>query len=112
MRPGKPLMCGRAGIAGGAIPLLGLPGNPVSAFVCAHNFLVPALRAMLGLDWAVQFDTAITAEDLPANDPREDYLRASLRRDPQNALAASLCASTEERRLGTEGGRSGRPRWL
>lgn len=90
MRPGKPLMFGRAGIAGGAIPLLGLPGNPVSAFVCAHNFLVPALRAMLGLDWAVGFDSAVTAEDLPANDRREDYLRASLRHDPQAGLTVSM----------------------
>lgn len=90
MRPGKPLMFGRAGIAGGVIPLLGLPGNPVSAFVCAHNFLVPALRAMLGLDWTVQFDSAVTAEDLPANDRREDYLRASLRHDPQNGLTVSM----------------------
>ena len=44
MRPGKPLMAGRLG---GAV-LLGLPGNPVSAIVCAHLFLLPMLRAMQG----------------------------------------------------------------
>ncbi|MBL9052308.1 MAG: molybdopterin molybdotransferase MoeA, partial [Tabrizicola sp.] len=45
MRPGKPLMAGRLG----GVPMLGLPGNPVSAIVCAHLFLVPMLRAMLGM---------------------------------------------------------------
>ncbi len=45
MRPGKPLMAGRLGEAA----MLGLPGNPVSAMVCGHLFVVPMLRAMLGL---------------------------------------------------------------
>ena len=44
MRPGKPLIWGRLG----RVPVLGLPGNPVSAFVCAHLFLRPMLRAMQG----------------------------------------------------------------
>lgn len=79
MRPGKPLMFGQAALpGGGAVPLLGLPGNPVSALVCSVNFLVPALRAMLGLDWNVRFETAISDTDLAQNDKREDYLRATL----------------------------------
>jgi molybdopterin molybdotransferase len=79
MRPGKPLMFGRADLGNGqSVALLGLPGNPVSALVCGHNFLVPALRAMLGLDWQVRFETALAAHDLPENDRREDYLRARL----------------------------------
>lgn len=79
MRPGKPLMFGRAHLDNGqSIALLGLPGNPVSAMVCGHNFLVPALRAMLGLEWQVRFETALAAHDLPENDKREDYLRAQL----------------------------------
>ena len=45
MRPGKPLMAGRVEGA----PLVGLPGNPVSAMVCGHIFLRPALDALLGL---------------------------------------------------------------
>jgi molybdopterin molybdotransferase len=45
LRPGKPLMAGRMGKS----LLLGLPGNPVSSIVCAHLFMLPALRAMLGL---------------------------------------------------------------
>ena len=46
MRPGKPLMAGRMGTAA----LLGLPGNPVSATVCALLFLRPMLAKMQGFD--------------------------------------------------------------
>ena len=45
MRPGKPLMAGRLD----GVPLVGLPGNPVSAMVCGRIFLVPAVERMLGL---------------------------------------------------------------
>ena len=45
MRPGKPLLFGQMG----AVPVLGLPGNPVSAMVCAALFLLPALALMQGL---------------------------------------------------------------
>lgn len=90
MRPGKPLMFGRADLGFGAsIPLLGLPGNPVSALVCGHNFLLPAMRAMLGLDWEIRFETAISSTDLNANDKREDYLRATLIRQDDGQLIAT-----------------------
>jgi molybdopterin molybdotransferase len=75
MRPGKPLMAGR--VLG--IPMLGLPGNPVSAIVCGHLFLIPMLKAMLGLpDPAPQTLRAILGEDLPANGARAHYMRARL----------------------------------
>jgi molybdopterin molybdotransferase len=74
MRPGKPLMAGR--VLG--IPMLGLPGNPVSAIVCGHLFLIPMLKAMLGLDPAPQTLTAQLGTDLPANGPRAHYMRARL----------------------------------
>ncbi len=75
MRPGKPLMFGRFG----AVPLIGLPGNPVSAMVCAVLFLQPALRAMLAVSGGAEpVHTAILGRDLPANDRRQDYLRATL----------------------------------
>jgi molybdopterin molybdotransferase len=75
MRPGKPLMFGRLG----AVPLLGLPGNPVSSLVCAVVFLKPALEALLGLTRAqAPRQTAPLATDLKANDRRQDYLRARL----------------------------------
>jgi molybdopterin molybdotransferase len=75
MRPGKPLMFGRLG----AVPMLGLPGNPVSSLVCAIVFLKPALEALLGLAAANEpRQTALLATDLKANDRRQDYLRARL----------------------------------
>ncbi|TWB79826.1 molybdopterin molybdochelatase [Nitrospirillum amazonense] len=75
MRPGKPLMFGRLG----GTPLLGLPGNPVSSLVCAALFLVPALRRMQGLARAeLPRAQAVLANALPANDRRQDYLRATL----------------------------------
>jgi molybdopterin molybdotransferase len=90
MRPGKPLMFGRVDLGNGAsIPLLGLPGNPVSAMVCGHNFLLPAMRAMLGLEWEIRFETAISSSDLSENDKREDYLRATLRWQDDGQLVAT-----------------------
>src|SRR3989338_935168 len=75
MRPGKPLMAGR--VLG--VPMLGLPGNPVSAIVCAHLFLVPMLTAMLGLPaTAPQTRRARLGSDQPANGPRTHFMRARL----------------------------------
>jgi len=76
MRPGKPLMFG----ALGNTRIVGLPGNPVSALVCARLFVVPLLRALLGM--AAQDAAAAqarTAVALEANGPREHYMRATLR---------------------------------
>jgi molybdopterin molybdotransferase len=59
--------------------MLGLPGNPVSAIVCGHLFLLPMLRAMLGLGaQGPQPLTARLAVDTPANGPRAHYMRARL----------------------------------
>lgn len=75
MRPGKPLMSGRLG---GAV-MLGLPGNPVSAIVCGHLFLLPLLRALQGLpDPAPRPLQARLACEVPANGPRAHYMRAVL----------------------------------
>ncbi len=72
MRPGKPLMYGRMG----PMRVLGLPGNPVSAMVCAEIFLRPLIRTMLGLSTERVEETAVLEKDLPENDQRQDYLRA------------------------------------
>ena len=72
MRPGKPLIFGKLG----ATPLLGLPGNPVSSLVCALLFLRPAIAAMLGTDAGAELHTAKLLRNLPANEQRQDYLRA------------------------------------
>jgi len=74
MRPGKPLIFGHLG----ATPFLGLPGNPVSSFVCAILFLKPAIAAMLGETKKSELRAARIAKSLPANDTRQDYVRASL----------------------------------
>lgn len=76
IKPGKPLMHGRLG----STLLLGLPGNPVSSLVCAILFLVPAIRALSGDPQAEEAPTesAHLGTDLPANGPRQDYMRASL----------------------------------
>lgn len=76
LRPGKPMMAGRLGKA----VVLGLPGNPVSAFVTAFLFVRPLIAAMSGAaDPLPRTIAAILGEDLPANDHREDYLRAETR---------------------------------
>ncbi|MDQ8728779.1 gephyrin-like molybdotransferase Glp [Bradyrhizobium sp. LHD-71] len=75
MRPGKPMMHGRRG----ALRVLGLPGNPVSSYVCAILFLAPLIRTLTGrTDTAWPLEDAVLGTDTPANDLREDYLRASL----------------------------------
>ncbi len=74
MRPGKPLMFGR--LAGQRV--LGLPGNPVSAMVCGLLFLRPLVGAFLGQDAADPSEAAVLASDVPANDVRQDYVRATL----------------------------------
>ena len=80
MRPGKPLIWG--GLRG--TPLLGLPGNPVSALVCAVVFLIPALRRLSGLPAGpVETRTGLLGSALAENDRREDYLRAALSRDEE-----------------------------
>ena len=85
MRPGKPLAFGMLG----ALPVLGLPGNPVSTMVCGHLFLRPAIHRMLGrTDGGVGEDMAVAAAALAANDERQDYLRAKLSRDTRGILLA------------------------
>ena len=75
MRPGKPLMAARLFDA----LMLGLPGNPVSSVVCGHLFLLPALRAMLGLGaWPAPTREAALAEEVPENGPRAHYMRARI----------------------------------
>ncbi|MEO0936896.1 MAG: gephyrin-like molybdotransferase Glp [Pseudomonadota bacterium] len=75
MRPGKPLMAGRLE----GTPMIGLPGNPVSALVCGTVFLGPVLDVMQGLPAApVPRRSVPLAAPLGANGPREHYMRAVL----------------------------------
>ncbi|RUS60043.1 molybdopterin molybdenumtransferase MoeA [Pseudorhodobacter sp. E13] len=75
MRPGKPLMAGRLR----GVPMLGLPGNPVSSVVCGHIFMLPMLRVLLGLPAeAPQMHQAVLAAPLGPNGPRAHYMRATV----------------------------------
>jgi molybdopterin molybdotransferase len=77
IKPGKPLLTGRMS----GMHVIGLPGNPVSAFVCAQLFVLPAVRRLAGAPAPLpQPLAARTVVELPANGPRRDHLRATLAR--------------------------------
>lgn len=104
MRPGKPLMFGTARLRHGRpdsdLPLLGLPGNPVSAMVCIQLFLKPALDRLLGLpDLPLRFEAARLATALPENDRREDFLRARLEIDADGMPLATPYAKQDSSML-------------
>lgn len=83
IRPGKPLLFGRLN----GLPLIGLPGNPVSALVCALLFLYPALARLSGRDPALPpRRTARLQTPLKPNGPREDYMRAGIEVNDEGGL--------------------------
>lgn len=85
MRPGKPMMHGRIG----QMRVIGLPGNPVSSYVCSFLFLVPLIRALSGRSVVHHSrESALLGRDVAANDLREDYLRARLETRSDGALIA------------------------
>ncbi len=85
MRPGKPFMYGRRDRQ----RVMGLPGNPVSALVCARLFLKPLLDALLGLAAPAEPVMARLGASMKANDSRQDYVRATLRHAPDGSRIAS-----------------------
>ncbi len=86
VRPGKPLLSGTLG----AMRVLGLPGNPVSAYVCSVLFLSPLIRRLSGRhDLEPRSESAALGRALLANDERQDYLRATLTRDADGSLVAT-----------------------
>jgi molybdopterin molybdotransferase len=86
MRPGKPMMHGRLG----AMRVIGLPGNPVSSYVCGLLFMAPLIRALSGRsDVHHATEAAVLGRDLAANDVREDYLRARLETRADGVLVAT-----------------------
>lgn len=101
MRPGKPLMAGKIDDT----PMLGLPGNPVSAMVCGMIFMQPLIRRMQGLDGALLPAKARLATALPTEGPRQHYLRARLTQgrdlpeihpfDSQDSARLSLMAQAD-----------------
>ena len=75
VRPGKPTFFG---VLSDGRRLLGLPGNPASALVCAELFLRPLINACLGAEPGPRMLQAQLATPLPANGPREHWMRAQL----------------------------------
>jgi molybdopterin molybdotransferase len=87
MKPGKPLMFGRLGDT----PMVGLPGNPVSALVCFVLYVKPALGKLLGAagDEGLSPERARLGTDLGPNNFREDFIRARLSRNDAGELVAT-----------------------
>ena len=78
MRPGKPLMFGRLG----KTRCIGLPGNPVASLVCSHLFLKPLVARLGGRQHVEDIAEAVLGAAMPANDARQDYVRATINCTP------------------------------
>jgi molybdopterin molybdotransferase len=97
MRPGKPMMHGRRQ----GMRVVGLPGNPVSSYVCAFLFMVPLLRALSGrTDIAHRLEPAVLGRPLAANDQREDYLRTRLETRADGVVVATPVLKQDSSLLG------------
>jgi molybdopterin molybdotransferase len=98
MRPGKPLIFGRYG----SLPVLGLPGNPVSVAVTTVLFVRDAIHALLGLPKSpLPVTPAFLDHDLAANDIREEYMRGRLRQDETGAFYASAFSKQDSSMMAT-----------
>lgn len=96
MRPGKPLIHGRLG----PVPMIGLPGNPVSCLVCAIVFLLPAIERLSGLPGAAPpVVQAALGAPLAANDGRADHLRATLAAQDAASLVVTAFARQDSAML-------------
>ena len=96
MRPGKPLMFGRLERQF----VLGLPGNPVSSYVCGLVFLVPLIRRLLGHDRGpAPLERARLAHDLEANGPRQHYMRARFEKLDGDQIGVRAYSSQDSARM-------------
>ncbi|KAB2957967.1 MAG: molybdopterin molybdotransferase MoeA [Rhizobiaceae bacterium] len=86
MRPGKPLMFGRRD----RTRVLGLPGNPVASLICAQLFLKPLIARLCGADYVQDMREAVMGKAVPANDARQDYVRASIMQDGGRLVATAF----------------------
>ena len=97
VRPGRPTWFG---VMPDGRRVLGLPGNPASALVCATLFLEPLLNAFHGVhDNGLGWRSARLAIPLPPNGPREHYLRAALRSGPDGVWLAEPFEDQDSSRL-------------
>ncbi|GAB4458225.1 MAG: molybdopterin molybdotransferase MoeA [Anaerolineales bacterium] len=77
MRPGKPLAFGEYK----GIPFIGLPGNPVSAFVGFEVFVRNAIGRLGGRSDGIRLKVRVRSEEEITSDGRESYLRAIVREE-------------------------------
>ncbi|MBL4802270.1 MAG: molybdopterin molybdotransferase MoeA [Emcibacter sp.] len=98
IRPGKPMIFGEFNNG----PMIGLPGNPASAYVCAVNFMLPALHIMLGRKTiGAPKSIAILAHELPANATRQDYMRAHFTENSNGEKIISTTPRQDSAKLST-----------
>ncbi len=79
-KPGKPLYVARRENT----LLFGLPGNPVSAFMCFQNFVIPSLASLQGVEILKKSITAVAQATVVNDGKRTNYLRVSLKKDPHS----------------------------
>jgi molybdopterin molybdotransferase len=83
----------------GAMRVIGLPGNPSSSYVCAFLFVVPLIRALLGrANVEHGIEPAILGHGLPANDHRQEYMRARIVTN-DNGVAVATAVSHQDSSL-------------
>lgn len=97
VRPGKPTW---SGILAGGRRVLGLPGNPASALVCAELFLRPLLAALTGADPEIRLTPAHLVAPLAATGPREHWMRARLSVDAEGRLTADAFPDQDSSLIG------------
>ena len=86
IRPGHPLAFGTTH----KTAVFGLPGNPVSSMVCFEQFVIPALRQMMGNKrWYRRTVTARVAHDVKFRPGRTEFIRVQLTRDDNGYIASS-----------------------
>lgn len=104
VRPGKPTWFG---VLPDGRCVLGLPGNPVSAMVCAELFGTGVLAALEGSRHREPRMRARLGAPLPANGPREHFARASIARDATRGFVAEAAADQDSSLLSILSGAAG-----
>jgi molybdopterin molybdotransferase len=97
MRPGKPMMFGRKGRQ----RFIGLPGNPVSALICAEVFLTPLVRRLAGGMAETTLRHVALAGAIEANGPRKHFMRAVLGRSADGSVSVAALPSQDSSLLFT-----------
>ncbi len=88
MKPGKPLAFGWLSLSGREVPVLGMPGNPVSAMVSFELFARPAILALQGArDLSLPTVPAIFTDRVKRKDDRRHFLRVRLSQEGGELVA-------------------------